>query len=105
MAISATTQWWVWDTGATDNGGGYDSALGGTNYARQASPQLTVADGSTNVGNTTLTSVTGGFTAQMAGNVLSISQGGIFRGYWLITAWVSNTQVTLDRNTRPSPTT
>lgn len=98
MAISATTQWWVWDTGATDNGGGYDSALGGTNYARQASPQLTVADGSTNVGNTTLTSVTGGFTAQMAGNVLSISQGGIFRGYWLITAWVSNTQVTLDRN-------
>ncbi len=84
-------------TGATDNGGGFDASFGGTDYSTQAAAQLTITDGSTNTGTTALTSVVGGFTAAMVGNVLSVTQAATFRGYWQIVAYVSTNQVTLDR--------
>lgn len=98
MAISAKTVWEVRATGAYDNGGGFDSSYGGSDYSQQASPQLTVTDGTSNTGTAVLTSVTGGFTSAMLGNVLTFSQGGTFHGFWQIIGFTSSNSVTLDRN-------
>lgn len=97
MAIGATTVWEVRTTGNAANGGGYSS--GGTDYSQQDAAQLTLTDGATSgAGVTTLTSVTGGFTSAMVGNVLYISSGTNFQtGYYQITVYTDTNTVTLDR--------
>lgn len=94
MALSASTVIEVRSTGTTTGGGGFVTGSGGTDYSQQDSPQLTVTDGAC-TGNTTLTSATGGFTAQMVGNILYLSSG---PGWYQITAHTDTNTVTIDRN-------
>lgn len=92
MALSATTVWEVRTDGSDTNGGGYKSDAGTTDYSQQASAQLTVTDAAC-AGNTTLTSVTGGFTAAMVGNILYLA------GEWYeLVTYVNTNQVNIDRN-------
>lgn len=99
MALSAAQQWWVRAGGNELNGGGYDATVSGagTNYSDQDAAQLSIADAVT-VGSTTVTSVTGGFTAAMIGNVIRIAGD----GYYVITARASTNSITVDRNTGTS---
>lgn len=105
MAINASMQWWIRQSGNVLNGGGFDSAVtnAGTNYADQDAPQLSLTDLATPSANsTTLTSATGGFTAAMIGNVIRIASGTNFTaGYYVVTAYTDTNTVTLDRT--PSP--
>lgn len=74
--------------------------FGGQDYSQQASPQLgTLTDGATSgIGVTTFTSVTGGFTALMVGNVLQIASGtNVNIGWYQITAHTDTNTVTLDQ--------
>lgn len=101
MAINASMQWWIRQSGNALNGGGFDSAVtnAGTNYADQDAPQLSLTDLATSAANsTTLTSATGGFTAAMIGNVIRIASGTNFTaGYYVVTAYTNTNTVTLDR--------
>lgn len=89
MAIGATAVWEVRTTGSDAQGGFYTS--GGTDYSQQDAAQLSLADVVTN-GTTTVTSVTGGFTAAMIGNGFNIA-GTIYQ----ITARTDTNTVTIDR--------
>lgn len=96
MAVSPAV-WEIRPGGNNQNGGLFDSALGGVDYSLQDSPQLTLTDGGCDTGTTTFTSVTGGFTAAMVGNGIGVVQGGTFRGYWKITVFTDTNTVTVDR--------
>lgn len=95
MALAATIQWEVRTTGNALNGGGYKSDAGTTDYSQQDSAQLSVADADAS-GTTNLHSTTGGFTAQMVGNVVQISGGTLTPGFYEIAAYVDTNNVTLD---------
>lgn len=100
MALTAAQQWWVRSDGSDLNGGGYDASVSGagTNYCDQATAQLALTDLAC-ANNTTLTSVTGGFTTAMIGNIMRIASGTNFTpGYYMVTARASTNSVTLDRN-------
>lgn len=99
MAIASVMNWYVRAGGAETNGGGYDGTTypGGVNYADQDSPQLSLSD-LTSSNSTTITSVTGGFTANMVGNVLRIASGtGATTGYYVIATYVDTNTITVDR--------
>ena len=101
MAITADAQWWIRADGNDLNGAGFDSTIGGygTNYADQATAQLTLTDLATSgVGSTTLTSATGGFTSAMVGNAIQIVSGtNVTNGYYFVTGYTSSGSVTVDR--------
>lgn len=59
-------------SGSDTNGGFFDSSLGGTDYSQATTAQLSLTDVVT-TGTTTVTSVTGGFTAAMLGNGFNIA--------------------------------
>ena len=88
MAIAGTTVWRCRTTGSDTNGGGFNSARGGTDYSQQDSPQAT---GTASSSGTTLTATTGIFTAAMVGNIVSNGSA-----WYEITAYTSSTVVTLD---------
>jgi hypothetical protein len=96
MSILASQQWWIRVDGDELNGGGFDSTISGagTNYSDQASPQLSLTDVVT-VGTGAVTSVTGGFTSQMIGNVIRIAGD----GYYVITSRTNTNTIGVDRNT------
>lgn len=95
-AIGASTVWRVRVSGANTNGGGYDSTIAGatTDYTDQDAAQLTLTDVVT-IGNTTVTSLTGGFTTAMIGNCIRIAGD----NYYFITARANTNSITVDRNT------
>ena len=102
MALSANTVWEIRQDGDDNNGGGYVSDAGTTDYSQQAAAQLTVTDGATaGATNTTLTSATGGFTSAMVGNVVHVWDAGggsnITDGWYEIAAYTDTNTVTLDR--------
>jgi len=102
VALSANTVWEIRQDGDDDNGGGYKSDAGTTDYSQQAAAQLTVTDGATaGATNTTLTSATGGFTSAMVGNVVHVWDAGggsnITDGWYEIAAYTDTNTVTLDR--------
>jgi hypothetical protein len=77
MAFSSTTGWGVDPSAGSDtNGGGWDPASSGTNYANQSSPQVTytdlVIDAST---STKITSAANPFTSVHVGNIINITSG------------------------------
>jgi len=75
------------------NGGGYD-------YTQQAAAQLSLTDlaATSASGWLTLTSVTGGFTALMVGNIIHITSGtNDIAGWYEITAYTNGNTVTVDR--------
>lgn len=95
MAISNGV-WEIRDTGNSLNGGCFNLASGGTDYSQQDAAQLSIGDAAA-TGTTTLTSVTGGFTAAMVGNVLQISGGTLTAGFYEITGFTNTSTITLDR--------
>lgn len=100
MTIPSTAIWEIDSNGDNaNNGGGFDSASGGTDYSQQPSAQLTLTDGSNlTTSGTTLTSTTGGFTSAMVGNALYVSSGtNANTGYYFITAFTDTNTVTIDR--------
>lgn len=90
MATFATTcVGEVRSTGDDSQGGFFDTAAAGADYSQQDSAQLSLSDVVT-TGGTTVTSVTGGFTAAMIGNGINIA-GTIF----IITARASTSSITV----------
>lgn len=101
-AINAGTLWEFRPAnGAADNGGGFADLDPGTSvdYGNQNSPELVINDGATaGIGNTTLTSAGGGFTAAMAGNIIYLQTGtNLVDGWYQITVFTDTNTVTLDR--------
>lgn len=89
MAIASTTVFEVQIGGSdTQCGGGFDPALGGTDYSQQATAQAT---GTVTSATTTVTATTSIFTSQMVGNL--ITDGTTYKE---ITAFTSATVVTVD---------
>ena len=92
--------WYVRAGGAETNGGGFDPyvAGAGTNYADQDAAQLSLTDLATAGASANVSSVTGGFTSQMIGNVMRIASGTNFTAdYYVITAVADTNNATLDR--------
>lgn len=104
-AITAATLWEVRPTNGDNTFGAcFDSTIAnaGTDYSQQTTAQLSLTDLATTGVTTTLTSVTGGFTAAMIGNCIRINSGTNFTvGYYQITARTDTNTVTVDR----APTT
>jgi len=100
MAIHADFVFEVRTTGDDTNGGGYKSSAGTTDYSQQDVAELSLTDCATSgAGATTLTSVTGGFTAAMVGNSINLSSGtNLTAGFYEITAFTDANTVTLDRS-------
>lgn len=66
------------------------------NYNDQAAAQLSLSD-LTSTASTTITSVVGGFTSAMIGNVLRLASGaGTTPGYYVITARTDTNTITVD---------
>lgn len=100
MSLASTMVWEVRTTGDAENGGGFNPVLGGTDYSQQDAAQLALTDlASTSASSwLTLTSATGGFTAEMVGNIIYIASGTNFTsGYYEITAYTDTNTVTVDR--------
>lgn len=95
MAIAATCKWEVQTGGSATNGGGYTS--GGTDYSQQTSAQLALTD-VVAAGTTTLTSVTGSFTAAMVGNIIYLEggTGSLTATRREITGYTNSTTITVD---------
>ena len=99
MAIGASTVWRLRAGGNDANGAGFDSTVSGagTDYSQQDAAQTSGSLG-TSTASTTFTDSGGTFTSAMVGNLLRIASGtGATVGYYVITAYVSATQITLDR--------
>ncbi len=88
MALAATGIIEVRTTGSDLNGGGFNSALGGTDYSLQDAAQAT---GTVTSSGTTVTATTGIFTSAMVGNY--ITDGTTWKE---ITAFTSSLIVTVD---------
>ena len=87
-------------TASNVNGGGFNSARGGTDYTLQDAAQLALTDlaATSASGWLTLTSVTGGFTAAMVGNYIHIASGTNFTAGWYeVTVVTNGNTVTVDR--------
>lgn len=99
MAIAGTVEWEVRTTGNSTNGGGFNVDSAGIDYSQQDAAQLSINDCATaSVGSTTLTSVTGGFTAAMVGNMINLSSGtNLTVGIYEITGYTNSNTITLDR--------
>ncbi len=92
MAIAAGAIFEVRSTGLDSSGGFFVPGTSGTiDYSQQNAPQLSVTDGVAN-GTTTITSVTGGFTAAMVNNGVNIA-GVLYQ----ITAYTNTNTITVDR--------
>ena len=107
MAIHADTIWEFQSSGSNDNGGGFYDRDPGTSvdYTQQTSAELTLTDLATDGGGTGLSSVTGGFTAAMVGNIIYIKSGtGFTPGWYEITAFTDTNNVTIDRSAGSSAT-
>jgi hypothetical protein len=101
MAFPSSTVWEARSSGnSTANGAAFVPGLGGssTDYSQADAPILTVSDGVTTSGSAVLTSATGGFTAAMVGNGLTIDQGGGTFTWYYITVFTNGNTVTLDKN-------
>jgi len=99
MALPATAVWEIRSTATANNvnGGGFNSARGGTDYSLQDAAQVAQADG-TSTASTTFTSALATFTSVMVGNYLHITSGtGATAGWYEIVTYVNANTITLDR--------
>ena len=96
MAGIATTVWEFRASGGNSaNGGGFDTASGGTDYSNQNSAQATWADSLSSLGSDLTDDMMEGlFTAAMVGNYINIDGSSWFR----ITAFSDEDNVTCDRD-------
>ncbi len=101
MSIHADTVWETRTVGSANNGGGFYNRTPGTSvdYTQQVAAQLALTDLAMTTGGITLTSVTGGFTSAMVGNIIHITSGTNFTaGFYEIIAMADTNTVTLDRD-------
>lgn len=100
MSLSANTVWEVRPTGSDNNGGGFVTGSGGTDYSQQNAAQLALTDLASNSLGTTITSAIGGFTAAMVGNILRIyaAGSGFTTGWYQITGFTNSNTITIDRS-------
>lgn len=99
MAIGAGTVWRVRKSGSNQNGGGFDSTIAsaGTDFSQADAAALSLTD-LTSTASTTITSVTGGFTAAMIGNALRLNSGaGTTVGHYFVKTRVDTNTITVDR--------
>lgn len=92
MALTSTGVWEVRASGHDLNAGYFNPARNGFDYSVQDAAALSLIDVVTN-GTTTLTSATGGFTADMVGNGVSIA-GTIYE----IVSYTNGNTVIIDRS-------
>lgn len=100
MSLVSTTNWEVRTTGSANNGGGFNDRIPGTSvdYSQQNASQLSIADLACAAGSTTVTSVVGGFTNAMVGNIMRIRAGANFTvNFYEIVQFNSANSVDLDR--------
>lgn len=101
MAINSTAVWEIRPTNGDNTfGAGFDAAIAGagTDYSQQNTAQLSLTDLVTTGVVTTLSSVTGGFTAAMVGNAIHIESGTNFiPGFYFIVTFVTTNAVIIDR--------
>jgi len=101
MALHQDTIWEVRTGGNNENGGGFHNRVPGTSvdYTFQNAPQLDLTDiACAGAGVTTITSVVGGFTAEMVGNIIKFHAGANFlTEFFEIVTVNSANSVTLDR--------
>jgi hypothetical protein len=103
MAIANTVVYNLQSDGSGYNGGGFVDDTGTypsqVDYSQQATAQLSITDGASVDGSAVLTSVTGGFTAAMEGNIVCISAGtNHILGFYEIVTYTDTNTVTLDRD-------
>ena len=108
MALPATGVYEIRATATANNvnGGGFNSARGGTDYTLQDAAQYTATDLTQVSSNSvTCTSATAGFTADMVGNYIHITAGTSFTvGWYEIVVVNSSTSIDLDRDPTASGT-
>jgi hypothetical protein len=102
MAITANAQWEYRAGGNNNNGGGFDSTISGagTDYSLQDSAELPLTDIACTSNSTIITSVTGGFTSAMIGNVLNLytaDGAGNAVGFYFIMGVTNTNTATIDR--------
>lgn len=100
MALSGTTVFEIRATATANNvnGGGFNVALGGTDYTLQDAAQLAITDLTSVLASTTITSATGGFTSVMVGNLIHITSGTNFTAGWYeIVTYTDGNNVVIDR--------
>lgn len=105
MALSNEIHWEVRNTGSDSNGGGFDQAIGATHtdYSQQNAAQLNLNDIVCLPLSNEITSVTGGFTAAMIGNVIQILSGLRFiPGYYMMVGTADASRAMLDRTPNSS---
>ncbi len=71
---------------------------GGQDYSQQNGAQLSLLDIATDVAGTGISSVTGGFTANMVSNLIYLTGGGSTAGWYEITAVADSNTATIDRS-------
>jgi hypothetical protein len=96
MGVSATSIVQIWDTGATTNGGGFDSTIAnaGTDYSKQTSAQAALTGlTSAGAGNVLLC---GTANTAWIGNWICMTGGtNVNQGFYQITGATANTDITL----------
>lgn len=100
MAIASNTVWECRTTGNANNGGGFYNRLPGVSvdYSQQNASQLSITDLVGALASVTVTSVIGGFTPAMVGNIIQIRAGVNFTtGFYEIVQFNSANSVNLDR--------
>lgn len=97
MALPATTVWECRTDGSATNGGGFNSARGGTDYSQQAAAQVDENSTVDSPGTTTLTCDRRVFTSAMVGNLMYLTGGGATTGWYEVVTYVDVNTVTLDR--------
>ena len=96
MALGDAVIWEVRASANDLNGGGYRDAGGSsTDYSQQTNAELTVTDLDST--GSTFTSTTGGFTAEMVGNLICVDDGGTYDWYE-ITGHTDTNTITVDRS-------
>ncbi|MHA1286350.1 MAG: NosD domain-containing protein [Candidatus Thorarchaeota archaeon] len=100
MSYAPATEWEIRADGDPENGGGFYDRDPGTSvdYSQQAAAQLSLSDIATDGAGTGISSVTGGFTAAMVGNIMFIEGGDTTANWYEITAYTDTNAVTIDRS-------
>lgn len=99
MAFTSNAVGRIRAAGSNLNGAFFDASISGagTDYSQQDAAQLALID-CASTASTTITSVTGGFTAVMIGNAIRLSSGtGVTVGFYFITAVTDTNTITVDR--------
>ena len=99
MALNSEVQIEVRTGGNDNNGGGFKEGASGTDFTLQDAAQLALTDLATSgIGQNTLTSVVGGFTAAMIGNLIQIRSGtNVVAGFYEITTHIDTNTIKVDR--------